>query len=154
MRVSALAATLAAASLSSARIVGIAAPSTIAPNSTYTLTLLTENYIQSVADIAVAWGFSTPPGFQYSLGSFVTSSYLGPTKSNTLKNVTIEASAPAGLENWQGKEVLLSAGVYSLYGVSSGPTVLNANVTINVGEKTSNDVVTSDEFYWGTAGEC
>ena len=29
-------------------------PSTLAPNSTFTLTLLTENYIQTVADIAVA----------------------------------------------------------------------------------------------------
>lgn len=155
MRTSTFVAALASASLASARIVGIAAPATIVPGKPFTLTLLTENYIQSVADIAVAWGFSPPPGFPYSLGSLASSAYLGPDKSNTLENVTLEVTAPAGLSGVQKDEkAVLSAGVYSLYGASSGPTVLNANVTVNVGDQVSEETVRSNGFVWGTAGEC
>ncbi|KAF1942881.1 hypothetical protein EJ02DRAFT_421843 [Clathrospora elynae] len=136
MRFSTVAAALTTASLASARIVGIAAPATLTPNSTFTLTLLTENYVQSVADVAVAWGFSLAPGYPYSLGSFTGSSYLGPSKSNTMKNVTVEATVPEELagEDWVGKDVVLSAGVYSLYGASSGTTLTGFNVTVKIGE--------------------
>ncbi|KAF2265533.1 hypothetical protein CC78DRAFT_441640, partial [Lojkania enalia] len=50
---------------------------TLAPNATYTLTLLLENYIQSVADISVAWGCCPLPGSSCSFGRFTESSYLG-----------------------------------------------------------------------------
>lgn len=153
MRTSTLLATLSTAALSSARLVGVAAPSTLAPSQPFTLTLITENYIQSVADVAVAWGYSLSPGFPNSLGSFTSSSYLGPDKSNQLQNVTIAATAPEGLENWQGKEVTLSASLYSLYGASGGPSVTNFNVSVTVGEETGGEVVRSDGFTWGT-GQC
>lgn len=161
MRFSTVAAALSATSLASARIVGIAAPSTIAPNSTFPLTLLTENYIQSVADIAVAYGFtlptaSSPTGYNYTVGQYAKSSYLGPEKSNTLKNVTITATASDGLEAspWMGKDVVLTAGVYSLYGASGSATVTSFNVTVKIGEQTSSDVVASKGQGWVENGSC
>ena len=149
MRFSTITASLASAALAAARINGIQAPSTVAPNSTITLTLLTENYIQSVADISVAWGYSLAPGYPGTLGSFISSEYLGPDKSNTLENVTISATVPEGLsgEAYAGKDLLLSAAVYSLYGASSGPVVQAFNVTVKVGAK-SEGSVQSEGIAW------
>ena len=151
MRFSTLATALTSATLASSRLIGIAAPSTLAPNSTFTLTLLSEGYIQSVADISVAWGFSLAPGYPGSLGSFTNSAYLGPEKSNQgQENVTITATAPAGLamDAYMGKDLLLSAGIYSLYGASGGVTVTGFNVTVRVGERTGDEVVTSQGQAW------
>lgn len=161
MRASAITAALTTASLASARIIGIAAPSTLAPNSTFTLTLLTENYIQTVADVSVAWGFqlpttANPTGYPYTLGSFADSAYLGPSKSNTLENVTISATVPAGLasESWNGKDVVLSAGVHSLYGASGSPTVTGFNVTVKIGEQTGDEAVRSQGQGWIENSSC
>jgi hypothetical protein len=142
MRFSTITASLASAAVASARITGIQAPSTITPNETFTLTVITENYIQSVSDIAVAWGYSLAPGYPGALGAFGSSEYLGPNKSNTLQNITIQTTAPAGLSNeaYAGKDLLLSAAVYSLYGASSGPVVEAFNVTVKVGDKTEGSV--------------
>jgi hypothetical protein len=149
MRFSTITASLASAALASARITGIQAPSTIAPNSTFSLTLLTENYIQSVADISVAWGYSLAPGYPGTLGSFISSEYLGPSKSNTLENITISATVPEALSGaaYAGKDLLLSAAVYSLYGASNGPVVQAFNVTVKVGEK-SEGTVESEGSAW------
>jgi hypothetical protein len=149
MRFSTITATLASAALAAARINGIEAPSTLAPGKPFALTLLTENYIQSVADIAVAWGFSLAPGYPGALGSFITSEYLGPANSNTLKNITLTVTAPEGLagEAYAGKDLLLSAAVYSLYGASSGPIVQAFNVTVKAGENTEG-LVRSEGIAW------
>lgn len=149
MRFTTLATTLTTLTAASARIIGISAPTTLAPNSTFNLTLLTENYIQSVSDISVAWGYSLSPGYPTTLGSFVQSSYLGPNKSNTLENVTVQATVPAQLENeaYNGT-LVLSAAVYSLYGASGTVSVAGFNVSVEVGEETSETVVSSDGFGW------
>lgn len=70
MRTQHLAATLLSATLTSARIIGLSSPSTLAPNTPFTFNLTTENYIQSVSDVAVAWGFqipteTNPTGYSY-----------------------------------------------------------------------------------------
>jgi hypothetical protein len=151
MRFSTLTTALTFLTLASARLTGIAAPSVLAPNSTFTLTLLSEGYIQSVADISVAWGFSLAPGYPGSLGSFTNSAYLGPEKSNQgQQNVTLTATVPAGLamDAYMGKDVLLSAGIYSLYGASGTVTVTGFNVTIRVGESTGDEVVQSEGQAW------
>lgn len=157
MRTSTLLTTLTSSSLASARIIGLAAPATLTPNTSFALTLLTENYIQSVADVAVAWGFQTPTennptGFPYTLGSFANSAYLGPEKSNTLQNVTIDVTAPATLE--KGKDVVLGVAVMSLYGASGGPITQAWNVTVHVGEEASGDLVASREVGWRENGDC
>jgi hypothetical protein len=76
MRISTLTTALTTASLASARLIGISAPSTLTPNSNFTLTLLSEGYIQTVADIAVAWGFDLLPGYPGSLGGYTASAYV------------------------------------------------------------------------------
>jgi hypothetical protein len=160
MRFSTLTASLLPTTLASARIIGLSAPSALTPNSTFTFTLLTENYIQSVADVAVAWGFqrvtpANPTGYPYTLGSFTNSSYLGPEKSNTLANVTVDAVVPAALgdESWKG-DVVFSVAVMSLYGASGGPSTAGWNVTVKIGEGEGSGVVSSEETGWVENGGC
>ncbi|KAK3303573.1 uncharacterized protein B0T15DRAFT_279698 [Chaetomium strumarium] len=151
MRFSTLATALTSATLASSRLIGIAAPSTLAPKSTFTLTLLSEGYIQTVADVAVAWGFSLAPGYPGSLGSFSDSAYLGAEKSNQGQdNVTITATVPEGLagDAYKGQEILLSVGIYSLYGASGGATVTGFNVSVKVGEETGGEIVQSEGQAW------
>lgn len=152
MRAATVISTLATASLAAARLTGLAAPSTLAPSQPFTLTLLTENYIQSVADISIAWGYSLAPGYPLTVGSFPSSSYLGPDKSNQLENVTIDATAPKELEQWAGKEVVLAGSLFSLYGASGTPSVTNFNVTVTVGNETSEELVRSNGFTSGVYG--
>jgi hypothetical protein len=154
MHFSTLASTLAIFSVTTARIVGVSTPSTLTPNSTFPITLIAENYIQSVSEIAVAWGFAGPSSASaYTLGRFTNSSYLGPEKSNTLTNVTIEATVPASLE--VGKDMVLSVAVFSLYGASGGPITQAWNVTVHVGEgQDQGDVVASRELGWKECGGC
>jgi hypothetical protein len=160
MRFSPLAALLTTTSLASARIIGLSAPSTLTPNEPFTFTLLTENYIQSVADVAVAWGFqratpANPTGYPYTLGAFTNSSYLGPDKSNTLTNVTVDAIVPDALgdDSWKG-DVVFSVAVMSLYGASGGPSTTGWNVTVKVGEGGDGGVVSSSESGWVENGGC
>lgn len=70
--------------------------------------------------------------------------------------MTVQATASEGLEGdaWMGKDVVLSAGVYSLYGASGGPTVTGFNVTVKIGESTSQDVVASQGQGWIENGSC
>lgn len=148
MRFSTVASTLTTFSLASARIVGVSTPSTLTPNSTFTITLLSENYSQSVSEVAVAWGFqvptnANPSGYPYTLGRFTNSSYLGPEKSNTAGNVSIEATVPGSLQI--GQDVVFSVAVMSLYGASGGPITQGWNVTVHVGET---DAVSSKEVGW------
>jgi hypothetical protein len=149
MRFTSLAAALTTLSAASARIIGIEAPSTLARNGTFNLTLLTEGYIQSVADISVAWGYELAPGYYASVGAYPQSAYLGPNKSNTYDNITVEATVPAELNDpiWNGS-LTLAAGVYSLYGVGSGPVVTGFNVTVQVGDETSEETVKSKGIAW------
>ncbi|KAF1916673.1 hypothetical protein BDU57DRAFT_548330 [Ampelomyces quisqualis] len=158
MRVSTLAPILSATSLASARVIGLSAPAILTPNSTFTLTLLTQPYFQPVSDIAAVWGFQTPTqanprGAPYTLGHFTNSSYLGPTKSNTLKNVTIEAVVPAEL--LEGKDQLLSVAVMSTYPPYAGPWTQAWNVTVHVGPGQNNsDLMSSTEVGWDESAIC
>ncbi|KAF6826312.1 hypothetical protein CMUS01_09496 [Colletotrichum musicola] len=140
-------ASLAAAStlfaLASARIYGIALPETVKAGDQVNTIIETQNYIQSVQDIAIAFGIAPeasafPGTLQNVMGSF----YLGPEKSNILDNITETVTIPADLA--AGKYVV-SAGLFSLYGASSGPTISNYNVTVTVGDVTSDNYVGSQQ---------
>jgi len=149
MRFSTIASTLATASLASARIVGVATPSTLAPNATFPITLINENYIQAVSEIAAAWGFATPAqAFPYTLGQYGTnSSYLGPKPSTSLENVTLVGTAPGNLES--GSNYVFSIAVMTLYGVSHAPVTESWNVTVKIGqEQDDEDVVASRQVGW------
>lgn len=135
------------AGVATARIVGMAAPAMIAPNSNITITLITENYIQSVQDISAAFALSTQltPGFlgtQY-LGSF----YLGPEKSNVLTNLTFSVTTPSDVSSVK----YITGAVNSLYGVSSGHVTLQFDVPMTSGDETS-DTLNSD--VGGINGNC
>ncbi|KAF1831397.1 hypothetical protein BDW02DRAFT_649940 [Decorospora gaudefroyi] len=148
--------TTAATTLSQARITGISAPATLAPNETFTLTLISTSYIQSVADVAVAWGFDVAPGYPGILGSFTDSAYLGPCLSNQAENISISATVPAGLstEFYRGKDLLLNAGVYSLYGASGEPVTSGFNVTVRIANETSCEDAASSQRAWVQNSEC
>lgn len=61
-------------------------------------------------------------------------------KSNVLDNITETVTIPAGL---QAGKYVVSASLYSLYGASSSATLSNYNVTVTVGDATSETYVGS-----------
>jgi hypothetical protein len=73
-----LAATTSLAALSAARIVGVAVPATIRAGDGFNAVIITENFIQSVADVAVGFGVAPGAGYGGALGSVLGTFYLGP----------------------------------------------------------------------------
>jgi hypothetical protein len=116
-------------SSASARIAGFSAPSIVYAYNPFTVSLITEDYIQSVYDVAVAFGVAPGVGYPDSLGSIVASEYLGPAKSNILTPITFSVTLPPGTHNGQ---YTLSASVLSLYGAEYEPVLSPFNTTITV----------------------
>jgi hypothetical protein len=153
-----------AATTASARIIGIAVPQTIKPGDGFNARILTENYIQSVADVAIAFGTAPGTGNQGGLGTNIGSYYLGPGKllflslsvsllsnshqanfelieqSNVVYNITkwVVSSSSSG----KGPATL-SAALYSLYGAAAAPTLTTYTVPISFGDQTSTTYVSS-----------
>ncbi|CAK3932166.1 Hypothetical predicted protein [Lecanosticta acicola] len=126
-----------------ARISGFAVPSIVKPGDTQVeIVITTEGYIQSVEDVAIAFGISpanaSSPG---TLGpDLLTSKFLGPSLSNTNENITHYVSIPTDIA--EGPAVLQAA-LFSLYGVSLGPTISSYTANVTVGDATSTDYVAS-----------
>ncbi|UKZ79431.1 hypothetical protein TrVFT333_007185 [Trichoderma virens FT-333] len=119
--------------VANARIVGIAVPETVAPGATIEATILTENYIQSVYDVAIVFGYAAGNGF-LSLSAVSlppTTSDPSNVSGNLTRSITIPASAQ------KGEKALISASLMSLYGAVYGPTLTNFNVSVTVGDATS-----------------
>jgi hypothetical protein len=131
---------LALLSTASARIIGLEAPRTIALGEPFTVSLLTENYIQSVYDVAAAFGISPGAGYPSSLGIIAGSDYLGPDASNSLEKLNFTISTT---KNQVAGPSTLSASVFSLYGAVSGPLLVPFNVSVILGDTTSTDTVNS-----------
>lgn len=145
-----------------ARIYGIALPETIKAGDEVTAIIASSNYIQSVYDVAIAFGIApAAASFPDSMGAVLDSFYLGPgmhkqpsnphrlgslirsfeiDKSNSLKNLTEAITFPDNLEDG---DYIVSASLMSLYGASSVPTLTPYNVTISVGDETTEDYVSS-----------
>lgn len=70
----------ATAAVSSARIIGIAVPQVIKPGDGFNARILTEDYIQSVYDVAIVFGEAAGAGYGGDLGTVTDSFYLGPRK--------------------------------------------------------------------------
>ncbi|CAM1510380.1 Fc.00g007150.m01.CDS01 [Cosmosporella sp. VM-42] len=130
-----LAAIPALLAVAQARINGIAVPETIKPGDKFEAIILSSNYIQSVYDVAIAFGYARGEGFPGSLGSVVDSFYLGPDESNQLHNFTKEITIPKSTAN-KGPGIV-SASLMSLYGAAESPTLTNYNVSVTFGDKTS-----------------
>ena len=129
--------------LSSARIVGVAVPETIRPGDTFNAIIEVEDYIQSVYDVAIAFGIASGSGYPGSLGIPITSGYLGPDHSNTLQNISYAMTMPASTTTGQAK---FAAALLSLYGVASDPTITSFNVSVTIGDSTSSNLVSSNGF--------
>ncbi|OCL13710.1 hypothetical protein AOQ84DRAFT_310092 [Glonium stellatum] len=129
--------------LSSARIVGIAVPETIKPGDTFNAIIIVEDYIQSVYDVAIAFGIAPAAGYPGSLGTPITSGYLGPAQSNVLQNITYAMSMPASTATGQAK---FAAALFSLYGAVSDPTITSFNVSVTIGDSTSTNLVSNNGF--------
>jgi hypothetical protein len=68
-----------------ARIVGIAAPATMAPGSTFRVTIITANDIQAYQDTAIVFGISPAGAFHSgSLGTLLSEKFLGPGRSPSI----------------------------------------------------------------------
>ncbi|PMD28710.1 hypothetical protein NA56DRAFT_21508 [Hyaloscypha hepaticicola] len=116
-------------SSSSAIITGVTTSSSVYAYNPFTVTLTTADYIQSVYDVAVAFGVAPGAGSPGSLGNVMSSAFLGPSKSNILTPITFDVTLPAGTGNG---EYVLTAAVYSLFGAGYAPTLTEFNTTINV----------------------
>ncbi|KAF2162582.1 hypothetical protein M409DRAFT_27203 [Zasmidium cellare ATCC 36951] len=139
--------TLALAGAATARIVGLAAPATIAPNSNITLTLITENYIQSVKDLSAAFALSPQITNGFLGTQYLNSFYLGPDKSNVLNNLTFTVTTPSDISSVK----YITGAVNSLYGASNGPVTLQFDVPTTPGTETSDDL---NADVGGTNGNC
>lgn len=124
-----------------ARITGFYAPKTIAPNSEIKLLVEGEDYIQSIQDVAIAFGLQhgTSPTPD-SLGTLLGSQYLGPNQSNVVGNITAIVQIPA---HTQRGETTLTASLFSLLGALYEPDTEDFQVTVNVGKFTSSEYVFS-----------
>lgn len=69
--------------LVSARIDSYAVPSTIRAGETFNAVLVGHDYIQSVAEIAAAFGIRSVDAYKGSLGTLLGSVYLGPSEYST-----------------------------------------------------------------------
>lgn len=66
-----------------AKIYGIAAPRTVAVGSTVKLEIIAEDYIQSIQDVAIAFGIQPAShAVPDALGTLLSSKYLGPGRSS------------------------------------------------------------------------
>ncbi|KAK5719347.1 hypothetical protein LTR15_007870 [Elasticomyces elasticus] len=132
----------AAVATASARIAGIAAPSSIVAGSDFTITIITENYIQSVLDVSAAFGF-TGTVFPDSLGSYLTSRCLviGTAQSNILTNISVSANVPASYA--AGSSFHLTAAITSLYGAANLPTITFFDLPVTLSNVTSSDLTST-----------
>jgi hypothetical protein len=129
------------ATTAQARIDGFYAPQTVAPNSDVKLLIRGDDYIQSIQDVAIAFGLQhgTDPTPD-SLGTLLGSKYLGPDESNVVGNITATVHIPSGTQ--RGKTTL-TASLFSLLGALYEPALSDFQVTVNVGKFTSSQYVYS-----------
>lgn len=69
------------ASMASARIIGVAVPDTVKAGQGFNAIIMVENYIQSVYDVAIAFGIKPGTQMRDIVGEVMGSYYLGPGKS-------------------------------------------------------------------------
>ena len=144
--ISTLALALLSAGPATARIIGIRAPTTIVAGQSFPVSILTENYIQSVEDVSAAWGIFAGAGIGEALGQFLDAKLLT-QYSNTPNPIPFTLTAPSYLSDG---EATVSAGITSLYGAGYMPTVEIFNVSVTFGDSVSTETVDSQGWYQPT----
>ncbi|KAK4982429.1 hypothetical protein LTR66_006812 [Elasticomyces elasticus] len=131
-----LASSLSLLSLASARIAGIQAPATLAPGSSYDITIITGRSYQPVSDISMAFGLVDPASQAHlnTLGTFLDAKTIGRENSNVGYNlsqqVTIPSSAAEG-------DAVLTASLFSLHGPLSTPMFTNFHLNVTITKQTT-----------------
>ncbi|KZZ95606.1 hypothetical protein AAP_01282 [Ascosphaera apis ARSEF 7405] len=128
------------AGVASARIDYFTVPSTIKPGDKFEVTLEGHNYIQSMYEIAAAFGITGSVYSQYSdsLQIYLDSVYLGPEKSNTVHNYKFPVTLP---ESVQKGDYTFGVGLFELVGALNSPSAGFMHANITVGDETSSELV-------------
>ncbi|USP76372.1 hypothetical protein yc1106_03646 [Curvularia clavata] len=145
MQFSTVLAALASATSASAYITGISVPSTIVANETFALTLQSEVMNAKTVDVAVAYGFTTPPGNRGSIGQEWETLYIPSIpEAKGQKTFTVNVKAPEDLADYvKNGQVQVGAGIFSILGGVGNVRTVAFNVTVAVGDKVSETLVSS-----------
>jgi hypothetical protein len=138
MHFSTIVATLASVSLASARITGFNSPREIKPGDKFDITLITDNATEPVEELSVSWGYAEAgvEDKNYKLGKWISTELLGPAKSNTKDNLTIEAVAPMELAN-NRRENILTVTVHEAEGKTGKSVVKGFRVGFITADRTT-----------------
>ncbi|KAF5237453.1 hypothetical protein FAUST_6013 [Fusarium austroamericanum] len=135
MRFSVAAASAALLALAEARITGIQVPKEIKAGEAFEAIVVRENYIQSVFDSSIVFGYSANP-YPGTIGQVLDSTPLGKAESNKIDNLKVKLTVPESAQKGKG---VVSAALLSVYGASGSPTLSEYNVTVTIGDKTSTE---------------
>ncbi|KAM0079107.1 hypothetical protein ACKRZS_008976 [Fusarium odoratissimum] len=140
MRFSIAAASTALLALAEARITGIKVPKEIAVGEPFEAIIVRENYIQSVFDSSIVFGYAPESQYPGTIGQVADSFALGKKESNKVEPLKKKLTIPEGATKGKG---LVTAALLSIYGASGSPTISEYNVTITFGDKTSKEYASS-----------
>ncbi|EMT70740.1 hypothetical protein NOF04DRAFT_1242688 [Fusarium oxysporum II5] len=140
MRFSIAAASTALLALAEARITGIKVPKEIAVGEPFEAIIVRENYIQSVFDSSIVFGYASESQYPGTIGQVADSFALGKKESNKIEPLKKKLTIPEGATKGKG---LVTAALLSIYGASGSPTISEYNVTVTFGDKTSKEYASS-----------
>ncbi|EWY91625.1 hypothetical protein FOYG_08673 [Fusarium oxysporum NRRL 32931] len=140
MRFSIAAASAALLALAEARITGIKVPKEIAVGEPFEAIIVRENYIQSVFDSSIVFGYAPESQYPGTIGQVANSFALGEKESNKVEPLKKKLTIPEGATKGKG---LVTAALLSIYGASGSPTISEYNVTVTFGDKTSKEYASS-----------
>ncbi|EGU80460.1 hypothetical protein FOQG_06093 [Fusarium oxysporum f. sp. raphani 54005] len=140
MRFSIAAASAALLALAEARITGIKVPKEIAVGEPFEAIIVRENYIQSVFDSSIVFGYAPESQYPGTIGQVANSFALGKKESNKVEPLKKKLTIPEGATKGKG---LVTAALLSIYGASGSPTISEYNVTVTFGDKTSKEYASS-----------
>ncbi|KAI5282619.1 hypothetical protein KEM54_002688 [Ascosphaera aggregata] len=129
------------AGVASARIDAFTVPKTIKAGEEFEVTLVSHGYIQSMYEIAAAFGLSSFQSGSYasqSLQIYLDSVYLGPETSNTYDNYTFPIIVPKDTKNGV---YAFTIGLFELVGALNSPSAGTMSANVTVGDKTSGELV-------------
>ncbi|KAI1046290.1 hypothetical protein LB505_008491 [Fusarium chuoi] len=140
MRFSIAAASTALLALAEARITGIKVPKEIAVGEHFEAIIVRENYIQSVFDSSIVFGYAPESQYPGTIGQVADSFALGKAESNKVEPLKKKLTIPEGATKGKG---LVTAALLSIYGASGSPIISEYNVTVTFGDKTSKEYASS-----------